>query len=55
MTYIKDETLKITPQDQLLYEHDKEILVIKQRLNTLENICNKIQNKYNLYWENIED
>lgn len=42
-------------QDELLYQNDIKIQELSIRLNHIENILNKIINKYNLYWEPKKD
>ena len=47
--------MKDIPQDELLMQHDIKIKELDTRLNSLENIMNKVQNKLGIYWEVIED
>ena len=47
--------MKEIPQDELLMQHDIKIKELDTRLNSLENIMNKVQNKLGIYWEVIED
>ena len=50
----KQET-KDQSAEELLYQHDIKIQELDTRLNSLENIMNKVQNKLGIYWEVIED
>lgn len=47
--------MKEIPQDELIYNHDKKIQELSIRLDHIENILNKLMNKYNLYWEPKKD
>ena len=47
--------MKEIPQDELLMQHDIKIKELDTRLNSMENIMNKVQNKLGIYWEVIED
>ena len=43
--------MKEIPQDELIYQHDIKLQELSIRLDHIENILNKLMNKYNLYWE----
>ena len=45
----KHETKEQSPED-LIYQHDIKIQELETRLNSLENIMNKVQNKLGIYW-----
>ena len=49
----KQET-KEQSAEELLYQQDIKIQELDTRLNSLENIMNKVQNKLGIYWEVIE-
>ena len=36
--------------EELLYQHDIKLQELDTRLNSLENIMNKVQNKLGIYW-----
>lgn len=36
--------------EELIYKHDIKIQELETRLNSLENIMNKVQNKLGIYW-----
>lgn len=50
----KQET-KEPSVEELLYQHDIKLQELSIRMDHVENKLNKIMNKYNLYWEVIED
>lgn len=50
----KQET-KEPSAEELLYQHDIKLQELSIRMDHVENKLNKIMNKYNLYWEVIED
>ena len=50
----KQET-KEQSVEELIYKHDIKLQELDTRLNSLENIMNKVQNKLGIYWEVIED
>ena len=50
----KQET-KEPSTEELLYQHDIKLQELSIRMDHVENKLNKIMNKYNLYWEVIED
>ena len=50
----KPET-KEQSTEELLYQHDIKLQELSIRMDHVENKLNKIMNKYNLYWEVIED
>ena len=41
--------------EELLYQHDIKIQELDTRLNSLENLVNKIHQAVPVYWEVIED
>ena len=41
--------------EELLYQHDIKLQELSIRMDHVENKLNLIMNKYNLYWEVIED
>ena len=41
--------------EELLYQQDIKLQELSIRMDHVENKLNKIMNKYNLYWEVIED
>ena len=45
----KQET-KEPSTEELLYQHDIKLQELDTRLNSLENIMNKVQNKLGIYW-----
>lgn len=45
----KPETKEQSAED-LIYQHDIAIKQLETRLNSLENIMNKVQNKLGIYW-----
>lgn len=45
----KPEIKEQSPED-LIYQHDIKIQELDTRLNSLENIMNKVQNKLGIYW-----
>ena len=45
----KNET-KEPSVEELLYKHDIKLQELDTRLNSLENIMNKVQNKLGIYW-----
>lgn len=45
----KNET-KEPSAEELLYQQDIKIKELDTRLNSLENIMNKVQNKLGIYW-----
>ena len=45
----KNET-KEQSVEELLYQQDIKIKELDTRLNSLENIMNKVQNKLGIYW-----
>ena len=47
--------MKEIPQDELLMQHDIKIKELDTRLNSLENLVNKIHQAVPVYWEVIED
>lgn len=47
-----DET-KTQSTDEILYQHDIKIIELNQRVCTLENLINKIQQKYPAFWNTI--
>lgn len=47
-----DET-KTQSTDEILYQHDIKIIELNQRVCTLENLINKIQEKYPAFWNTI--
>lgn len=49
------EETKEQSVDELIYKHDIKLKELSVRMNQVENNLNKIMNKYNLYWEVIED
>ena len=50
----KQET-KEQSTEELIYKHDVKLQELSIRMDHVENKLNKIMNKYNLYWEVIED
>ena len=50
----KQET-KEQSTEELLYQHDIKIKELDTRLNSLENLVNKIHQAVPVYWEVIED
>ena len=50
----KQET-KEPSVEELLYQHDIKIKELDTRLNSLENLVNKIHQAVPVYWEVIED
>lgn len=50
----KPET-KEQSAEELIYKHDIKLQELSIRMDHVENKLNKIMNKYNLYWEVIED
>ena len=50
----KQET-KEPSAEELLYQHDIKIKELDTRLNSLENLVNKIHQAVPVYWEVIED
>ena len=50
----KQET-KEPSAEELLYQHDIKIQELDTRLNSLENLVNKIHQAVPVYWEVIED
>ena len=50
----KQET-KEQSLEELLYQHDIKIHELDTRLNSLENLVNKIHQAVPVYWEVIED
>ena len=50
----KQET-KEPSVEELIYKHDIKLQELDTRLNSLENLMNKVQNKLGIYWEVIED
>ena len=50
----KQET-KEPSAEELLYQHDIKLQELSIRMDHVENKLNLIMNKYNLYWEVIED
>lgn len=50
----KNET-KEQSAEELLYQHDIKIQELDTRLNSLENLVNKIHQAVPVYWEVIED
>lgn len=45
----KPET-KEQSAEELIYKHDIKLQELETRLNSLENIMNKVQNKLGIYW-----
>ena len=41
--------------EELLYQHDIKLQELDTRLNSLENLVNKIHQAVPVYWEVIED
>lgn len=50
----KPET-KEQSTEELLYKHDVKLQELDTRLNSLENLVNKIHQAVPVYWEVIED
>ena len=50
----KNET-KEQSVEELIYKHDIKLQELSIRMDHVENKLNLIMNKYNLYWEVIED
>ena len=50
----KPETKEQSTED-LIYQHDIKIQELDTRLNSLENLVNKIHQAVPVYWEVIED
>ena len=50
----KQET-KEPSVEELLYKHDVKLQELDTRLNSLENLVNKIHQAVPVYWEVIED
>lgn len=50
---IHNNETKIQSSDEILYQHDIKILELNQRVCSLENIINKIQQKYPAFWNTI--
>lgn len=42
--------MKPIPEDELLMQHDIKIQELETRLNSLENLVNRIQQKQPPYW-----
>lgn len=47
---IHNEETKEQRAEELIYKHDIKLQELETRLNSLENIMNKVQNKLGIYW-----
>lgn len=52
---IHNKETKTQSVEELIYKHDIKLQELSIRMDHVENKLNKIMNKYNLYWEVIED